>query len=182
MANIPPMEPAVNLNEYVAVSDPTPHSRTLIRRVLSGLEVPSIFFESTDALVQALNEGETFSMVIVSFASELRTARRDLADLCRHLDPRASMLLIATMAQIELSVEVLGNERGDILLMPATEAELRERIECSRCLSEVGPSRGVRMNGGGSGRVSASAGVGLGLGSRLIRVGHSLDRQLAALR
>ena len=184
MANTHPTEPTVNLNEYVAVSDPTPHSRTLIRRVLSGLEVPSIFFDSTDALVQALNEGETFSMVIVSFASELRTARRDLADLCRHLDPRASMLLIATMAQIELSVEVLGNERGDILLMPATETELRERIECSRCLSEVGPAREVRASGAGSagGGGSACAGVGLGLGSRLTRAGHSLDRQLAALR
>lgn len=138
MGNIHTMEFTVNLNEYVAVADSTPHSRTLIRRVLSELEVPSIFFESTDALVRALHEGETFSMVIVSFTSELRQARRDLVDLCRHLDPLASMLLIATMSQIELSSEVLGNERADILLLPASQAELRERIEGSRCLSDIG--------------------------------------------
>jgi FixJ family two-component response regulator len=172
MGHIHPTEPAVKLYEYVAVADSTLHSRTVIRRVLAELEVASTFFDSTDALVQSMNEGESFSMVIVSFKAELRSARRDLAELCRHLDARASMLVIATMAQIELSSEVLGNERGDILLLPASEAELRERIECSRCLSEVAASRDAL----------ASAEKGLGLGGRLARAGHSLDRQLAALR
>jgi DNA-binding NtrC family response regulator len=178
MGNIHPTEFTVNLNEYVAVADSTPHSRTVIRRVLSGLEVPSTFFESTEALVRALNEGEIFSMVIVSFKSELRSARRELAELCRHLDPLASMLVIATMAQIELSSEVLGNERGDILLLPASEAELYERIECSRCLSEVGPSRSARARAG----PIPGLGQGLGLEGRLTRAGHVLDRQLAAPR
>ena len=112
----------------IALLDPHGSTRARTWKILKELRLFAMPFDRTSDLLSAYVSGQHFSMLVVSFSGATTGARDELDLLCRLAGTKTPIALLMQPTQVELATHVMGSERNDFVLLPASDDELRQRL------------------------------------------------------
>lgn len=119
---------AGSLPGFVAVLGACREGRARVRRLLAGVGLASIDFDSSAALCRSLEDGQKYVMLVLSLAGPVPQAEFELAAVLELASRDVPLMLLMTSFQVELATKVMDNPRSDFLLLPVTDDDLRDRL------------------------------------------------------
>jgi FixJ family two-component response regulator len=124
----------------IALLDPLWSTRARTWKILKGLRLPAAPFDRASDLLSCYVSGQQFGMLVVSFAGSNASARTELDLLCRLAGAQTPIALLMQPNQVELATHVMGSERNDFLLLPASDDELQQRLSRLHAMWGVKPA------------------------------------------
>ena len=112
----------------IALLDPLGSTRARTWKILKGLRLLAAPFDRASDLLSCYVSGQRFSMLVVSFGGGTPGARAELDLLCRLAGAQTPIALLMQPNQVELATHVMGSERNDFVLLPASDDELQQRL------------------------------------------------------
>jgi FixJ family two-component response regulator len=112
----------------IALLDPLGSTRAHTWKILKGLRLLAAPFDRASDLLSCYVSGQQFGMLVVSFAGSTANARTELDLLCRMAGAQTPIALLMQPNQVELATHVMGSERNDFVLLPASDNELQQRL------------------------------------------------------